>query len=56
MNKAHTDNGFHNTKKHPILPLSLPPPHPPLPKNSPPPSPKELFVGIQDVAYVLREI
>ena len=26
MNKNHTDNGFHNTKKHPILPL--PPPLP----------------------------
>ena len=44
MNKTHTDNGFHNTKKHPI---------PPLP---PTPSPKEFFVRIPDVTYVLREI
>ena len=29
MNKNHTDNGFHNTKKHPILPL----PPPPLPQR-----------------------
>ena len=28
MNKTHTDNGFHNTKKHPILPLSTPHPLP----------------------------
>ena len=26
MNKTHTDNGFHNTKKHPILPLPASPP------------------------------
>ena len=42
MNKTHTDNGFHNTKKSPI--------HPPRP------SLKEFFVGIPDVTYVLREI
>ena len=42
MNKNHTDNGFHNTKKHPILPL--------------PPSPKEFFVSVQDVTDVQREI
>ena len=42
MNKNHTDNGFHNTKKHPILPL--------------PPFPKEFFVRVQDVTDVQREI
>ena len=45
MNKTHTDNGIHNTKKHPILPL--PAPRPP---------PKEFFVRIPDVTYALREI
>ena len=41
MNKTHTDNGFHNTKKSPIPPR---------------PSLKEFFVGIPDVTYVLGEI
>ena len=43
MNKNHTDYGFHNTKKHPILP-------------PPPPFPKEFFVRVQDVTDVQREI